>query len=35
VPTVRIIRSNPKIADSDLAAALVAGTELNADEANA
>jgi hypothetical protein len=32
---VRIIRSNPKIADSDLAAALVAGTEINADEANA
>ena len=35
MPTVRIIRSNPKIADSDLAAALVAGTELDADEANA
>ena len=35
MPTVRIIRSHPKIADSDLAAALMAGTELDADEANA
>ena len=35
MPTVRVIRSNSEVADSDLAAALVAGAELDADEANA
>jgi hypothetical protein len=32
---LRIIRSNPAIADDDLSSALMAGTDLNEDEANA
>jgi hypothetical protein len=32
---IRIIRSNPAISDAELAAALVAGTDLDEQEANA
>jgi hypothetical protein len=32
---LRIIRSNPAIADDELARALMAGTDLDEDEANA
>jgi hypothetical protein len=32
---LRVIRSNPQISDADLAAALVAATDLDADEATA